>query len=58
VAELIALGMVTSVGMIESEMGYRAANPFTIHIRFLQWTREIYLALLMCVYLEYLPLGP
>jgi hypothetical protein len=29
VAELIAMGMVTSVGMIESEMGYRAANPFT-----------------------------
>jgi hypothetical protein len=30
VAELIALGMVTTVGMIESEMGHRAANPFTI----------------------------
>jgi hypothetical protein len=30
-AELIALGMVTSVGMIESEMGYRAANPFTTY---------------------------
>jgi hypothetical protein len=30
VAELIALDMVTTVGMIESEMGYRAANPFTI----------------------------
>jgi hypothetical protein len=29
VAELISLGMLTSVGMIESEMGYRAANPFT-----------------------------
>jgi hypothetical protein len=29
VAELIALGMVTAVGMIESEMGYRAANHFT-----------------------------
>jgi hypothetical protein len=28
-AELIALGIVTSVGMIESEMGYRASNPFT-----------------------------
>jgi hypothetical protein len=27
VVELIALGMVTTVGMIESEMGYRAANP-------------------------------
>jgi hypothetical protein len=34
VAEFIVLGMVTTVGMIESEMGYRAANPFTIHIRF------------------------
>jgi acetyl-CoA carboxylase carboxyltransferase component len=31
VAELIALGMVTSVGNIESEMGYHAANPFTAH---------------------------
>jgi hypothetical protein len=31
VAEFIALGMVTSVGMIESEMGYRAANPFTTY---------------------------
>jgi hypothetical protein len=31
VIELIALGRVTSVGMIESEMGYGAANPFTIH---------------------------
>jgi hypothetical protein len=31
VAELIALGMVTSVGMIESEMDYRAANPFPTH---------------------------
>jgi hypothetical protein len=31
VAELIALDMVASVGMIESEMGYRAANPFTTH---------------------------
>jgi hypothetical protein len=29
--ELIVLGMVTSVGMIENEMGYRAANPFTTH---------------------------
>jgi hypothetical protein len=29
VAELIALGMVTTVTMIESEMGHRAANPFT-----------------------------
>jgi hypothetical protein len=29
VVELIALGKVTTVGMIESEMGYRAANPFT-----------------------------
>jgi hypothetical protein len=28
VAELIALGMVKSVGMIESKMGYCAANPF------------------------------
>jgi hypothetical protein len=32
VAELIALGMVKTVGMIEREMGYRAANPFTIRI--------------------------
>jgi hypothetical protein len=31
VTELIALDMVTSVGMIESEMSYRAANPFTTH---------------------------
>jgi hypothetical protein len=31
VAELIALGMVTSVEMIESEMGYRAASSFTTH---------------------------
>jgi hypothetical protein len=32
VVELIALGKVTTMGMIESEMGYRAANPlqFTI----------------------------
>jgi hypothetical protein len=29
VSELIALGMTTTVGMIESEMGSRAANPFT-----------------------------
>jgi hypothetical protein len=29
VIELIVLGMVTNVGMIESEMGYRAANPCT-----------------------------
>jgi hypothetical protein len=35
VAELIALGMVTSMGMIESEMGYRAANPFTTQQSFL-----------------------
>jgi hypothetical protein len=28
VAELVALGMVTTVGMIENEPGYRAANPF------------------------------
>jgi hypothetical protein len=27
VTELIALGMVTTVRMIESEMGYRAAKP-------------------------------
>jgi acetyl-CoA carboxylase carboxyltransferase component len=31
VTELIALGMVTSVGNIESEMGYHAANHFTTH---------------------------
>jgi hypothetical protein len=31
VTELITLGKVISVGMIESEMGYRAANPFTTH---------------------------
>jgi hypothetical protein len=31
VTELIALGMVTSVEMIESEMDYRAANSFTTH---------------------------
>jgi hypothetical protein len=30
-AELIVLGMVTSVEMIESEMGYRSANPFPTH---------------------------
>jgi hypothetical protein len=31
VAELIDLGMVTSAKMIESEMGYCAANPFKTH---------------------------
>jgi hypothetical protein len=31
VAELIVLGKVTMVGMIESEMGYLAANPFAIY---------------------------
>jgi hypothetical protein len=31
VVEFIALGMVTSMGMIESEMGYRAANPVATH---------------------------
>jgi hypothetical protein len=31
VTELIALGMVTSVRMIESEMGCRAVNPFIAH---------------------------
>jgi hypothetical protein len=31
VSELIALGMVTSAGMIESEMGYRGANFFITH---------------------------
>jgi hypothetical protein len=31
VAELIAADKVTTVGMIESEMGYRAANSFTTH---------------------------
>jgi hypothetical protein len=31
VAELIVLDMVTLMGMIESEMGYRTANPFTTH---------------------------
>jgi hypothetical protein len=34
VAELIALGKVTAVGMIESEMDYRAANPFTTYNHF------------------------
>jgi hypothetical protein len=32
VAELADLVKVTTVEMIESEMDYRAANPFTIHI--------------------------
>jgi hypothetical protein len=31
VTEFISLGMVTSVGKIESEVGYRAVNPFTTH---------------------------
>jgi hypothetical protein len=30
VTELIALDMVAFVGMIESEMGYCATNPFSI----------------------------
>jgi hypothetical protein len=34
VAELIALGKVTTMEMIESEMGYVAANPFTTYIHF------------------------
>jgi hypothetical protein len=34
-AEFISLGMVRTVGMIESEMGYRAANPFTTQYFFL-----------------------
>jgi hypothetical protein len=40
VAELIALGKVTTVGMIESEMGYRAANSFTIRCFFLEKVEE------------------
>jgi hypothetical protein len=31
VSEFIALGMVTTTVMIESEKGYRAAKPFTAH---------------------------
>jgi hypothetical protein len=33
VAELIALGNVTTARMIESETSYRATNPFTIYNR-------------------------
>jgi hypothetical protein len=31
VNELISMSLVSSVRMIESEMNYRAANPFTTH---------------------------
>jgi hypothetical protein len=47
VAELIAQGKVTTVGMIENKMGYRAANPFTIYNRSFSGMRVVYLALLM-----------
>jgi hypothetical protein len=37
-AELVALSMVTTVGMIESEMGYRAAKPcYKPKFHFLRW---------------------
>jgi hypothetical protein len=61
VAEFIALGMVTTVGMIESEMGYRTANPFTAHNLSLFYLLMKLLQLKVLFKkdcLEYLPLGP
>jgi hypothetical protein len=61
VAELISLGKVKTTGMIESEMDYRAANPFTTH------NLSLFYLLMMLLQLrtlfkkycfEYLPLGP
>jgi hypothetical protein len=62
VAELIALGMVTTVGMIESEMGHRTANPFITQ----QFFPYFYLLMQLLQFealfkkycLGYLPLGP
>jgi hypothetical protein len=54
--------MVTSVGMIESEMGSRAANPFTTQQffpYFLLLTQLLQFgALFKKCFLGYLPLGP